>query len=86
MEGDSTASERDDRSVIEEVVVEDNWGFDNDVLEDLAIGSRAASAQRGGGASHASHGRCSAACILSVVRTGGAGSISSCSVIATGSV
>jgi hypothetical protein len=88
MEGDSTASEHDDRSVIDDVVVEDNWGIDNDVLEDLAVESHAASAQRGGGASLASHNSRSVARVPSIVRaeraTSGAGSVSSRSVVATG--
>jgi hypothetical protein len=82
MEGDSIASERGDHSGV--VENENDWGLGDAVLEDLAVESHAASARGGTGASHASHGRHSAACVPSVIRTGGAGSISSCSVIATG--
>ncbi len=82
MEGDSIASERDDCSSF--VENENDWGLGDAVLEDLAVESHAASACGSAGASHASHGRHSAASVPSVVWTGGAGSISSCSVVATG--
>jgi hypothetical protein len=82
MEGDSIASEHGDCSGV--VENENDWGLGDAVLEDLAVESHAASACGGAGASHASYGRRSAACVPSVVRTGGAGSISSCSVVATG--
>jgi hypothetical protein len=82
MEGDSIVSEHGNRSGV--VENENDWGLGDAVLEDLAVESHAASARGGAGASHASHGRRSAARVPSVVRTGGAGSISSCSVIATG--
>jgi hypothetical protein len=82
MEGDSIASERGNCSGVLEN--ENDWGLGDAVLEDLAVESHAASARGSAGASHASHGRCSAACIPSIIRTGRAGSISSCSVVATG--
>jgi hypothetical protein len=80
MEGDSTASGRGDRSGV--VENENDWGLGDEELEDLAVESHAASARSGAGAS--SHNSCSTACVPSIVRTGGAGSISSCSVVATG--
>jgi hypothetical protein len=82
MEGDSIASEHGDCSGV--VENENDWGLGDAVLEDLAVESHAVSARGGAGASHALHGRRSAARVPSVVRTGGAGSISSCSVVATG--
>jgi hypothetical protein len=80
MEGDSTASGHGDCSGV--VENENDWGLGDEVLEDLAVDSHAASARSGAGAS--SHNSSSAARIPSIVQTGGAGSISSCSVIATG--
>ncbi len=82
MEGDSIVSERDDRSSV--VENEKDWGLGDAVFEDLAVESHAASVHGGAGASHASHLMRSAACIPSVIQTGGAGSISSCSVVDTG--
>jgi hypothetical protein len=82
MEGDSIASEHGNRSSV--VENENDWGLGDAVLEDLAVESHAASTRGGAGASHALHGRRSAAPVPSVVRTGGAGSISSRSVVATG--
>jgi hypothetical protein len=82
MEGNSIASEHGDCSGV--VENENDWGLGDAVIEDLAVENHAASARGGAGASHALHGRHSAARVPSVVRTGGAGSISSCSVIATG--
>jgi hypothetical protein len=82
MEGDSIASERGNCSGV--VENENNWGLGDAVLEDLAVESHAASARGGAGASHALHGRCSAAHVPFIVRTGGAGSISSRSDVATG--
>ena len=65
MEGNSIASERGNRSgVIEN---ENDWGLGDALLEDLAVESHAASARGGAGASHASHGRHSAACVPSIV-------------------
>ncbi len=82
MEGDSTASGHGNCSgVIEN---ENDWGLGDEVLEDLAVESHAASARGSAGASHALHNSRSTACVPSIVRTGGAGSISSCSVVATG--
>ncbi len=82
MEGDSTASGHGDRSGV--VENENDWGLGDEVLEDLAVESHAASTRGGIGASHALHNSRSAARVPSIVQTGGAGSISSCSVIATG--
>ena len=82
MEGDSTASGLGDRSGV--VENENDWGLGDAVLEDLAVESHAASAHGGAGACHASHNSCSAARVPSIIRTGGAGSISSRSVVATG--
>jgi hypothetical protein len=82
MEGDSIASECGDHSGV--VENENDWGLGDAVLEDLAVESHAARARGGAGASHALHGRRSAARVPSVVQTGGAGSISSHSVVATG--
>jgi hypothetical protein len=82
MEGDSIASEHGNCSGV--VENENDCGVGDVVLEDLAVESHAASARGGTGASHALHGRCFAACVPSAVQTGGAGSISSCSVAATG--
>jgi hypothetical protein len=82
MEGDSTASGHGDCSGV--VENENDWGLGDEVLEDLAVESHAASARGGAGASHASHNSCSAAHVPSIVQTGGAGSISSLSVVATG--
>jgi hypothetical protein len=82
MEGNSTASEHDDCSSV--VENENDWGLGDEVLEDLAVESHAASTCGSAGASHALHGRRSAARAPSVVQTGGAGSISSRSVVATG--
>jgi hypothetical protein len=70
MEGDSTASGRGDCSGV--VKNENDWGLGDEVLEDLAVESYAASARGGAGAS--SHNSHSAACVPSIVRTGGAGS------------
>jgi hypothetical protein len=80
MEGYSTASGRGDCSGV--VENENDWGLGDEVLEDPAVESHAASARGSAGASL--HKSCSAACVPSIVRTGGAGSISSCSVVATG--
>jgi hypothetical protein len=80
MEGDSTASGHGDHSGV--VENENDWGLGYEVLEDLAVESLAASARGGAGASL--HNSCSAACVPSIVQTGGAGSISSRSVVATG--
>jgi hypothetical protein len=80
MEGDSTASGRGDCSGV--VENENDWGLGDEVLEDLAVESHAASAR--GGARASLHNSCSTARVPSIVRTGGAGSISSCSVVATG--
>jgi hypothetical protein len=80
MEGDSTASGCGDRSGV--VENENDWGLGDEVLEDLAVESHAASARGGAGASL--HNRCSAARVPSIIQTGGAGSISSRSVVATG--
>jgi hypothetical protein len=80
MEGDSTASGCGDHSGV--VENENDWGLGDEVLEHLAVESQAASARSGAGASlHNSH---STANVPSIVRTGGAGSISSRSVVATG--
>jgi hypothetical protein len=65
MEGDSIASEPGDCSGV--VENENDWGLGDAVLEDLVVESHAASTCGGAGASHASHGRRSAACIPSVV-------------------
>ncbi len=73
MEGDSTASGCGDCSGV--VENENDWGLGDEVLEDLAVESHAASARGGAGAS--SHNSRSAARIPSIVQTGGAGSISS---------
>jgi hypothetical protein len=81
MEGDSTASGHGDRSGV--VEHENDWGLGDEVLEDLAVESHAASACGGAGASHALHTSRSAACVPSIIQTGGAGSISSHSVVAT---
>ncbi len=63
MEGDSTASEHGDCSGV--VENENDWGIGDEVLEDLAVESQAASARGGTGASlHNSH---SAACVPSIV-------------------
>jgi hypothetical protein len=80
MEGDSTASGHGDCSGV--VENENDWGLGDEVLEDLAVESHAASARGGAGAS--SYNNCSTACIPSILQTGGAGSISSHSVVATG--
>ncbi len=64
MEGDSTASGHGDCSGVEN---ENDWGLGDEVLEDLAVGSHAASARGGAGASHALHNSCSAARIPSIV-------------------
>jgi hypothetical protein len=80
MEGDSTASGHGDCSGV--VENENELGLGDEVLEDLAVESLAASAC--GGAKVSLHNSCSVACILSIVQTGGAGSISSRSVVATG--
>ncbi len=82
MEGDSTASGHGDCSGV--VENENDWGLGDEVLEDLAVESHAVSAARSG-AGASSHNSRSAACIPSIIQTGGAGSISSCSVVATGS-
>jgi hypothetical protein len=82
MEGDSTASGGGNCSGV--VENENDWGLGDEVLEDLAVESHAASTRSGAGASHASHNSRSAACVPSIIRTGGAGSISSRSVVATG--
>ncbi len=63
MEGDSTASGRGDCSGV--VENENDWGLGDEVLEDLAVESHAASACGGAGASL--HNSCSAACIPSIV-------------------
>ena len=65
MEGDSIASERGDCSGV--VENENDWGLGDAVLEDLAVERHAASARSGAGASHALHGRRSAARVPSVV-------------------
>jgi hypothetical protein len=80
MEGDSTASGLGDRSGV--VENENDWGLGDEVLEDLAVKSQAVSARGGAGASL--HNSCSTARLPSIVQTGGAGSISSRSVVATG--
>ncbi len=63
MEVDSTASGHGDRfGVVEN---ENDWGVGDEVLEDLAVESHAASAHGGAGASlHNSH---STACVPSIV-------------------
>jgi hypothetical protein len=63
MEGDSTASGSGDCSGV--VENENDWGLGDEVLEDLAVESQAASARGGTGAP--SHNSCSAACIPSIV-------------------
>ncbi len=63
MEDDSTASGRGDRSGV--VENENDWGLGDEVLEDLAVESHAASARGGAGAS--SHHSCSAAHVPSFV-------------------
>jgi hypothetical protein len=65
MEGDSIASEHGDCSGV--VENENDWGLGDAVLEDLAVESHAVSARGSAGAFHASHGRCSAACVPSVI-------------------
>ncbi len=65
MEGDSIYSEHGDHSSV--VENENVCGLGDAVLEDLAVESHAASACGGAGASHASHGTRSAACVPSVV-------------------
>jgi hypothetical protein len=80
MEVDFTASGRWDRSGV--VENENDWGLGDEALEDVAVEIHAASARGGAGAS--SHNSPSAACVPSIVQTGGAGSISSRSVVATG--
>jgi hypothetical protein len=82
MEGDSTASGHGDHYGV--VKNENDWGLSDEVLEDLAVASHAASARGGAGASHALHNSHSAARVPSIIRTGGARSISSRSVVATG--
>jgi hypothetical protein len=64
MEGDSTASGCGDRSGV--VENENDWGLGDEVLEDLAVESHAASARGGAGASHTSHNSRSAACVPSM--------------------
>jgi hypothetical protein len=63
MEGDSTASGCGDCSGV--VENENDWGLGDEVLEDLAVESHAASAHGGAGAS--SHNSCSAARIPSII-------------------
>jgi hypothetical protein len=82
MEGISTASGHGDHyGVVEN---ENDWVLGDELLEDLAVESHAASAPGGAGASHASHNSRSSARVPSIIRTGGARSISSRSVVATG--
>jgi hypothetical protein len=66
MEGDSTASGHGDCSGV--VENENDWGLGDEVLEDRAVESHAASARGSAGASHASHNSRSAACIPIVGR------------------
>ncbi len=63
MEGDSTASGHGDCSGV--VENENDWGLSDEVLEDLAVESHAASARGGAGAS--SHNSHSAACVPSTI-------------------
>jgi hypothetical protein len=63
MEGDSTASGHGDWSGV--VENENDWGLGDEVLEDLAVKSHAASARGGTGTS--SHNSCSAAHIPSII-------------------
>ncbi len=63
MQGDSTASGRGDQSGV--VENENDWDLGDEVLEDLAVESHAASARGGAGAS--SHNSCSAARVPSIV-------------------
>jgi hypothetical protein len=65
MEGDSTASGHGDCSGV--VENENDWGLGDEVLEDLAVESHAASAHGGAGASHAWHNSHSAARVPSIV-------------------
>ena len=63
MEGDSNASGRGDCSGV--VENENDWGFGDEVLEDLAVESHAASARGGAGASL--HNSCSTAHVPSII-------------------
>ena len=63
MEGDSTASGHGDRSGV--VENENDRGLGDEVLEDLAVESQAASARGGAGAS--SHNSCFAARVPSII-------------------
>jgi hypothetical protein len=63
MDGDSTASGCGDCSGV--VENENDWGLGDEVLEDLAVESQAASTRGGTGASL--HNSCSAAHVPSIV-------------------
>ncbi len=65
MKGDSISSEHGNYFGV--LQNENVWGLGDAVLEDLAVESHAASSRGSAGASHASHGRRSAARVPSVV-------------------